>query len=119
LPTARPSSLKPCTPVSFSSSATGDSAVFHNHVKPGMAARVASDHHAIDGVDEQPHFSPTIRIPLCSFTGLRAPTAPVKSLKVRCKSNLRAECRRSRPVSLLLPRVNRIQLATVLPTGGI
>lgn len=41
----------------------------------------------------QPHFGPTTRIPQCSFKGLTAPTAPVKSLKVRDLSNFGAEGR--------------------------
>ena len=39
----------------------------------------------------QPHFSPTVRIPMSDFAGLTAPTVPVKLLKLRTESNLGAE----------------------------
>ena len=41
----------------------------------------------------QPHFSPTVRIPIDDFAGLTAPTVPVKLLKLRTESNLGAEGR--------------------------
>ena len=41
----------------------------------------------------KPYFSPTVRIPIAYFAGLRAPTVPVKLLKLRAESNLGAEGR--------------------------
>ena len=77
---------------SFSSSTTAASAEFHSLGRVGLDGYAATDNRTIHVAGEQPHFSPTIRFPLRS-KDLRRQPAPVKLLKLRCKSNLGAEGR--------------------------
>jgi hypothetical protein len=66
---------------------------------------------------EQPHFSPTVRIPIGYFGGLTAPTVPVKLLKLRTESNLGAE---GRGFESLRPdhQINHLARSRTSPESG-